>query len=54
MVLAGDLLLRKSAQNIAGMSVCRVQDLNAYVLLKPEHVLFTRPAMAQFLEGLSK
>jgi len=47
-------LLWKSARNIAGVTVCRVQDLNAYVLLEPEHVLFTRSAMARFMEELQR
>ena len=49
-----DPLLFKSARNISGVSVCRVQDLNAYALLAPERVLFSRAAMDQLLGGLSK
>jgi large subunit ribosomal protein L4 len=47
-------MIWKSARNLAGVDICRVQDLNAYVLLKREHVLFTRSAMDRFLEGLAK
>jgi len=45
--------LYRSARNIARVSVCRVCDLNAYAVLRPHRVLFTRQAMAAFLEGLS-
>ncbi len=56
LIVAGDAdaHLFKSARNISGVSVCRVQDLNAYALLAPERVLFSRTAMEQLLEGLSK
>jgi large subunit ribosomal protein L4 len=54
LIVTGDnqSMIYKSARNLAGVDICRVQDLNAYVLLKREHVLFTRSAMDRFLEGL--
>jgi len=42
-----------SARNISGVSVMRVKDLNAYDVLCPYQVLFTREAMEEFVKGLA-
>ena len=44
--------LWKSARNIARLSVRRAADLNAYDLLAPDHVLFTRTAFERVVEAL--
>lgn len=48
-----DGVLYKSTRNIGRVEVFRVRDLNAWCVLKPHRVLFTRPAISSFLEGLS-
>ena len=41
----------KSARNIAGVTVRRVQDVNAYDLLQPQNVVFTKAAFDAFMES---
>lgn len=40
-----------SARNIPGVTVANVNDLNAYLILHPQHVLITRSALDAFREG---
>jgi large subunit ribosomal protein L4 len=42
--------LYKSARNIPGIQVKRLQDINAYDVLYPHRVLFTKQAMDAFME----
>jgi len=44
-------VLWKSARNIAGVAVRRACDLNAYDLLRPDRVVFTRPAFEAFMKA---
>jgi len=44
----------KSGRNIAGLTLRRAADLNAYDLLKPDSVLFTQAAFQSVLEALAK
>jgi len=46
-----DEVLYKSARNLPRMRVRRVQDLNAYDVLWPSRVVFTRPAFEAMLEA---
>jgi len=46
-----DEVLYKSARNLPRMRVRRVQDLNAYDVLWPNRVVFTRPAFEAMLEA---
>jgi len=48
----GQEIVYRSARNLARVEVCRVCDLNALVVLRPNRVLFTREAMDAFLEAL--
>jgi len=48
----GQDIVYRSARNLARVEVCRVCDLNALVVLRPNRVLFTREAMDAFLEAL--
>lgn len=43
--------LYKSARNIPGVKVKRLQDINAYDVLYPHRVFFTQKAMDAFMEG---
>ena len=43
--------VHKSARNIEGVSVLPVSDLNAFEILRPDRVLFTRAALDQFKKG---
>lgn len=45
-------MIYKSARNIAGVTVRRVADLNAYDLLNADHVLFTKTAFDKAMEAL--
>ena len=44
--------VNKSARNIQGVSVLPVSDLNAFEVLKPQKVLFTREALDQLKAGV--
>ncbi len=44
-------VVNKSARNIEGVSVLPVSDLNAFEVLKPTKVLFTREALDQLKSG---
>jgi len=44
--------LWKSGRNLPNLAVQRAADINAYDLLKPDHVLFTRTAFQRVLEAL--
>lgn len=46
-------LFLKSARNIAGVFVRRVRDLNAYDVLRPQRVLFSKAAMQELMKGLA-
>jgi len=46
-----DEVLLKSARNLARLRVRRVSDLNAYDVLWPNRVVFTRPAFEAILES---
>jgi ribosomal protein L4 len=46
-----DDVLLKSARNLARVRVRRVADLNAYDVLWPHRVVFTRPAFEAVLEA---
>ncbi len=43
--------VHKSARNIQGVSVLPVSDLNAFEILRPDKVLFTKEALDQMKEG---
>jgi large subunit ribosomal protein L4 len=46
-----DAVMLKSARNLARLRVRRVADLNAYDVLWPNRVVFTRPAFEAILES---
>jgi len=46
-----DEVMLKSARNVARLRVRRVADLNAYDVLWPNRVVFTRPAFEAILES---
>ena len=46
-------VVNASARNIQGVSVMPVSDLNAFEVLRPQRVLFTREALDQFKEGVA-
>jgi large subunit ribosomal protein L4 len=48
----GDVLY-KSARNLAGVTVRRVRDLNAYDVLCPQRVLFARSALQELVRSLT-
>ncbi len=48
-----DEILRKSTRNIAGLTLARAADLNAYELLRHRHVLFTKAGLSRLQEALS-
>jgi len=50
-VQPGDDVLYKSARNLPRMRVRRVADLNAYEVLWPARLVFTRPAFEAMLEA---
>jgi len=43
--------VHKSARNIQGVSVIPVADLNAFEILRPDKVLFTKDALDLMKEG---
>ena len=45
-------VVNKSARNIEGVSVLPISDLNAFEILKPQRVLFTRDALDQLKAGV--
>ena len=45
-------MVNKSARNIEGVSVLPISDLNAFEILKPQRVLFTRDALDQLKAGV--
>jgi len=54
LVCAGDhTLVWKSGRNIAGLTVRRAQDVNAYELMAPDGVIFTQAAFDAVLEALA-